>query len=113
MKLDPKLLDPRLLNASRFRVRTPWRARANAGVLERALIGAFTFVLAIPVALIVLAIALVALVAFLGCAVVAVAFVIALAIVRKLTGAARVATPRVADEGRENVRVIRRQEGGE
>ncbi|MCE2882173.1 MAG: hypothetical protein LW636_07435 [Planctomycetaceae bacterium] len=97
--------------ATRFRVRPPWRVRAGAGPLERIVIGVLTFLLAVPVALILLAIGIVLLVAFLGCAAVLVAFGLALAIVRRLFGAPR--APRAAsaaDDGRENVRVLPRQD---
>ncbi|MFM7132684.1 MAG: hypothetical protein ACKO0W_00020 [Planctomycetota bacterium] len=107
--------------ASRFRVRPPWRARAGAGPLERALVGLLTFLLALPVALLILAIGLVLLVAFLGCAAVVVAFALAAWIVRRILGVPRVRVTGVrandvrssdvrTSGGRENVRVLPRQD---
>lgn len=105
--------------ASRFRVRTPWRVRADAGPLERILIGALTFVVAIPVAVVILALALVALVLVLGCAAVVVAFALVAALVgwiaRTVLGVGPRTTVRVerrGDDGRENVRVIPPRDGG-
>lgn len=102
--------------ASRFRVRAPWRARPEAGPVERAAIAVLTFLLAVPVALVILAAALVALVLFLGCAAVLVAFMLAMWIVRALFGVGpkvRVRAERPAPDGRENVRVLPRQDAGE
>ncbi|MCE2884117.1 MAG: hypothetical protein LW806_04340 [Planctomycetaceae bacterium] len=114
--------------ASRFRVRPPWRARANAGPLERAVVAILTFILALPVAVLLLALGLVLLAAFLGCAAIFVALGIALWIVRSVfgLGGARpvhsgVRIRRVDDapsdgassgggDGRENVRVLPRQD---
>lgn len=103
--------------ASRFRVRPPWRVRAGAGPLERALVGTLTFLLAIPVAVVLLALGVVLLVLFLGCAAVLVAFGLAGWLVRRVFGAPRVRVERVetyrADRsGRENVRVLPRQDDG-
>ncbi len=95
--------------ATRFRVKPPWRVRANAGPIERAFVAILTFVLALPVALLILAIALVALMLLLGCAAVWFAFVLAIWIVGRLTGIGRgraVRVQREGDDGRENVRVI-------
>lgn len=100
--------------ASRFRVRPPWRVRAGAGPLERAVVGILTFVLAVPVALLLLALGVLLLAAFLGCAAVVVAFALALAIVRRIFGGPRVrAAAPPADDGRENVRVLPRQDRAE
>lgn len=119
--------------ASRFRVRPPWRARANAGPLERALVALLTFVLALPVAILLLALGISLLAIFLGCAAVFVAFGIAMWLVRSILGlggvrtagsAARRANVRIrrvddgpfadgrasAGDGRENVRVLPRQD---
>lgn len=105
--------------ASRFRVRVPWRARADAGPLERILVGVLTFIVAIPVAVIILALALVALVLVLGCAAVVVAFALVAALVgwiaRMVFGVGPRTTVRVerrGDDGRENVRVIPPRDGG-
>lgn len=101
--------------ASRFRIKPPWRVRANAGPIERALVAVLTFVLALPVALLILALALVALVFVLGCAAVWFAFALAIWIVGRLTGIGRGRAVRVArtpDDGRENVRVIPPRDGG-
>ena len=93
--------------ASRFRVRAPWRVRPNAGPLERAVVAVLTFLLAVPVALVILAIALVALVVLLGCAAAWLAFALAIWIVGRVFGIRRTASVRrAADDGRENVRVI-------
>ncbi|MBI1302893.1 MAG: hypothetical protein GC172_03785 [Phycisphaera sp.] len=104
--------------ASRFRVRLPWRLRPNAGPLERILVGVVTFIVAIPVAVVILALAVVALVAALGCAAVLVAFALVgfvLAwLVRTILGVGPRATMRVErarDDGRENVRVIPPRDG--
>jgi len=105
--------------ASRVRARAPWRARAGAGPLERALVGVLTFVLSIPVALILLAIGLLLLAVFLGCAAVFIAFALAMWLVRTVFGAGR--APRRAqaqdvggdNAGRENVRVLPRQDPSE
>lgn len=102
--------------ARNFRLRPAIRVRAGAGPVERALVGALAFLLAIPIALLLLALGAVALVAFLGCAAVLVAFAIAGRLVRALAGGgvgaggARAAAGGPDDEGRENVRVIRRQD---
>lgn len=99
--------------ASRFRVKPPWRVRPNAGPVERAFVAILTFVLALPVALVIIALALVALVIVLGCAAVWFAFAIALWLVGRLVGARRPSAPRRPEEGRENVRVIPpRSDGG-
>jgi hypothetical protein len=99
--------------ASRFRVRLPWRLRPNAGPLERILVGLVTFIVAIPVAVVILAIAVVALVAALGCAAVFVAFALVAWLVRTILGVGPRATMRVerARDGRENVRVIPPRDG--
>ena len=101
--------------AQRFRVRPPWRARPEAGLLERVVVGTLTFVLSLPVAILLLALGLVLLAAFLGCAAVLVAFGIAAWIVRSVFGiprrGARVARA-PAPDGRENVRVLPRDESG-
>ncbi len=96
--------------ASRFRVKAPWRARAGAGAFERALIGALTFLLAIPVAVLLLGAGLILLVVFLGCFAVFVALGLAAYIVRRVLGVAPRRAARAPDEGRENVRVLSRQE---
>ena len=97
--------------ASRVRARAPWRARPGAGPLERALVGLLTFVLSIPVAVILLAIGLLLLALFLGCAAVFIAFALAMWLVRALLGGGRKARPAAAeDAGRENVRVLPRQD---
>jgi hypothetical protein len=100
--------------ASRFRVRLPWRLRPNAGPLERILVGLVTFIVAIPVAVVILAIAVVALVAALGCAAVFVAFALVAWLVRTILGVGPRTTMRVErarDDGRENVRVIPPRDG--
>ncbi len=100
--------------ASRLRVRLPWRLRPNAGPLERILVGLVTFIVAIPVAVVILAIALVALVAALGCAAVFVAFALVAWLVRTILGVGPRTTVRVSrtrDDGRENVRVIPPRDG--
>lgn len=97
--------------AQRFRVRAPWRVRANAGPLERALVGALTFLLALPVAAILLALGLVLLAIFLGCAAVFVAFALAAWLVRRVLGMGAAPRERPAPgDGRENVRVLPRQD---
>lgn len=116
--------------ASRFRVRPPWRARANAGLLERTLVGLLTFLLAIPIAVLLLALGLMLLAAFLSCAAILVALGIAMWLVRRVFGVGLGRDPRGAgvrirrvDEGpfadpaartdgggRENVRVLPRQD---
>jgi hypothetical protein len=98
--------------ASRFRVKSPWRARPGAGPLERALVGILTFVLALPVALLLLALGLLLLALFLGCAAVFVAFGLAMWLVRRVLGIGGGAARRAPapDDGRENVRVISRQD---
>jgi hypothetical protein len=96
--------------ASRFRVKPPWRARVGANAFERAVIGIITFVLAVPVALLLLALGLVLLVAFFGCAIVFIAFGLAMFLVRKITGSSRGTVTPLEDDGRENVRVRARQE---
>ena len=106
--------------ASRFRVRAPWRARPDAGPIERAVVAGLTFVLAVPVAVVILAIALAALVVTLGCAAVFVAFMLAMWIVMLIMRALFGAGPKVRarsegppSDGRENVRVLPRQDAGE
>lgn len=103
--------------AQRFRVRPPWRVRPDAGPFERVVVGALTFLLALPVAVLLLAIGLVLLAAFLGCAAVLVAFGLAAWIVRSILGlprggvrVARAAGSDVRDGGRENVRVLPRED---
>ena len=99
--------------ATRFRMKPPWRARAAAGPLERALVGAGTFLLAIPVALLMLALGVLLLATFLGCAAVFVAFALAMWLVRSLFGVGgsrRAAARGTVDDGRENVRVLRRND---
>ncbi len=100
--------------ASRFRVKSPWRARPGAGPLERALVGILTFVLALPVALLLLALGLLLLALFLGCAAVFVAFGLAMWLVRRVLGIGGARRASTADgrpdDGRENVRVISRQD---
>ncbi|MFM7050598.1 MAG: hypothetical protein ACKOYN_00485 [Planctomycetota bacterium] len=97
--------------ASRFRVRPPWRVREGAGPLERAVIGVLTFVLAVPVAVLLLALGIVLLALFLGCAAVVVAFAIAAALVRRVFGPSpRRPRQDPVDDGRENVRVLPRQD---
>jgi len=99
--------------AQRFRVRPPWRVRPGAGPFERALVGILTFVLALPVALLLLALGIVLLAAFLGCAAVFVAFAIAMWLVRRIFGIGAGRMPRAApSDGRENVRVIPPRDGG-
>ncbi len=95
--------------AQRFRVRPPFRVRPGAGPIERALIGFLTFVLALPVAVLLLVLGLVALVVFLGCAAIMVAFGLAMWLVRRIFGAGG-GVPAAPPDGRENVRVIRRDE---
>jgi hypothetical protein len=94
--------------AHRFRVRPPWQVRPNAGPFERAVVAVLTFVLAVPVALLLLALGVV----LLGCAAVLVAFGIAMWLVRRIFGAAAAPRAARADEGRENVRVIPPRDGG-
>lgn len=120
--------------ASRFRVKPPWRARPNAGPIERAFVALLTFVLALPVAILLLALGLALLLAFLGCAAIFVALGIAMWIVRRVFGVgvgagagggparSGVRIRRVDDDafgggtasergdGRENVRVLPRQD---
>ena len=100
--------------ARNFRFRPAIRVRAGAGPFERAMVGALAFLLAIPIALLLLALGAVALVAFLGCAAVFVAFAIAGRLVRALVGGggggARATAGGPDDDGRENVRVIRSQD---
>jgi hypothetical protein len=99
--------------ASRFRVRAPWRVRPNAGPVERAVVAVLTFVLAVPVAILILAFALVALALLLGCAAIWFAFAIAIWIVGRVFGINRPRAARTPGDGRENVRVIVRRDGGE
>ena len=118
--------------ANRFRVKPPWRARPNAGPIERAFVAVLTFVLALPVAILLLALGLTLILAFLGCAAIFVALGIAMWIVRRIfgLGAQHAKNParsgvrirRVDDDafgggavrergdGRENVRVLPRQD---
>jgi small-conductance mechanosensitive channel len=100
--------------AQRFRVRAPWRVRANAGPFERALVGALTFLLALPVAALLLALGLVLLAVFLGCAAIFIAFALAAWLVRRVFGVGAAPHARrerpAADDGRENVRVLPRQD---
>lgn len=116
--------------ASRFRVRPPWRARANAGFFERAFVGLLTFLLAVPIAVLLLALGVMLLAAFLGCAAIFVALGIAMWLVRRVFGVGLGRDPRSAsvrirrvdeepftgsaargdDRGRENVRVLPRQD---
>lgn len=98
--------------AQRFRVKPPWRVREGAGPLERALIGALTFVLAIPVAVLLLALGVILLALFLGCAAILVAFGIAMWLVRRVFGIGATRASRASDDGRENVRVIPPRDGG-
>ena len=98
--------------AQRFRVKPPWRVREGAGPLERALIGALTFVLAIPVAVLLLALGVILLALFLGCAAILVAFGIAMWLVRRVFGIGATRASRAPDDGRENVRVIPPRDGG-
>ncbi|MEY4118286.1 MAG: hypothetical protein RLZZ116_1614 [Planctomycetota bacterium] len=98
--------------AQRFRMKPPWRVRAGAGRLERALVGALTFVLAIPVAVLLLALGILLLALFLGCAAILVAFGIAMWLVRRVFGIGATRTSRAPDDGRENVRVIPPRDGG-
>ncbi len=101
--------------AQRFRVRAPWRVREGAGSFERALVGTLTFLLALPVALLLLGLGVLLLVLFLGCAAVFVAFALAMWLVRRIfgVGSSRNSVFRgrasVPDE-RENVRVLPRQD---
>ncbi len=95
--------------ARNFRFRPAIRVREGAGAFERALVGALAFLLAIPIAVVLLALGAVALVAFLGCAAVFVALAIAGRLVRMLVGGGRAVRGDPDDDGRENVRVIRRQ----
>lgn len=99
--------------AQRFRVMPPWRVREGAGPLERALVGALTFILAIPVAVLLLALGIILLALFLGCAAVLVAFGIAMWLVRRVFGLGGARAPRRPDDGRENVRVIPPRDGGD
>ncbi len=105
--------------AQRFRVKPPWKVRADASLFERIIVGTLTFVLAIPVALLLLIAGVLLLCAFLGCGVVLLAFVIAIALARglfrMLGGARSAAATRRGDTsstnaGRENVRVLPRQD---
>jgi hypothetical protein len=84
--------------------------------IERAFVGILTFRLALPVALLIIALARAALVLVLGCGAVWFAFVLAIWIVGRLTGIGRgraVRASRAPDDGRENVRVIPpRNDGG-
>ncbi|MDI9404997.1 MAG: hypothetical protein QM516_14105 [Limnohabitans sp.] len=99
--------------ASQFRVKPPWRVREGAGPLERAMIATLTFLLAVPIALLLLAIGIVLLFAFLGCAALLVAFALAMWVVRRVfgVGSKRVRIRPVPEEdGRENVRVIARRD---
>jgi hypothetical protein len=96
--------------ARNFRFRPAIRVREGAGAFERALVGALAFLLAIPIAVVLLALGAVALVAFLGCAAVFVALAIAGRLVRMLVGGGRAVRGDPDDDGRENVRVIRRQD---
>ena len=98
--------------AQRFRVKPPWRVREGAGPLERALIGALTFVLAIPVAVLLLALGVILLALFLGWAAILVAFGIAMWLVRRVFGIGATRASRAPDDGRENVRVIPPRDGG-
>ena len=100
--------------AQRFRVKPPWRVREGAGSFERALVGILTFILAVPVALLLLALGIVLLAVFLGCAAVFVAFAIAMWLVRRIFGVGGARAIRVAREadGRENVRVVPPRDGG-
>jgi len=97
--------------AQRFRVKSPWRVREGAGRLERALVGALTFILAVPVALLLLAVGVVLLALFLGCAAVFVAFGIAIWLVRRVFGLGSGRIVVVRDEQRENVRVVPPRDG--
>jgi hypothetical protein len=92
--------------ASRFRVKPPWRVRPEAGPLERAVVAILTFVFALPVALLILAIGLVLLVVVLGCGAIWFAFAIAVWLVGRVAGVRRGVARRTAGDGRENVRVI-------
>ena len=98
--------------AQRFRMKPPWRLREGAGPLERGLVGALTFVLAVPVAVLLLALGIVLLALFLGCAAILVAFGIAMWLVRRVFGIGGTRASRAPDEGRENVRVIPPRDGG-
>lgn len=104
--------------AQRFRVKPPWRVRAGAGPLERAIVGILTFVLAVPVAVLLLALGIVLLAIFLGCAAVFVAFAIAMWLVRRIfgiRGTRAIRTTRsgaAPTDGRENVRVVPPRDGG-
>ena len=98
--------------AQRVRMKPPWRVRAGAGPLERALVGALTFILAVPVALLLLALGILLLALFLGCAAILVAFGIAMWLVRRVFGIGTARAARAPDEGRENVRVIPPRDGG-
>lgn len=97
--------------AQRFRMKAPWRVRAGAGPLERALVGALTFLLAVPVALLLLALGILLLALFLGCAAVLVAFGIAMWLVRRIFGIGASRAAPTPDAGRENVRVIPPRDG--
>jgi hypothetical protein len=96
--------------ARNFRFRPAFRVREGAGAFERVLVGALAFLLAIPIAVVLLALGAVALVAFLGCAAVFIALAIAGRLVRMLVGGGRTVRGDPDDDGRENVRVIRRQD---
>jgi len=100
--------------ARRLRVKPPWRVRPGAGPVERALVGVLTFALAVPVALLLLALGVVLLAIFLGCAAVFVAFAIAMWLVRRIFGVGGARAIRVAraPDGRENVRVVPPRDGG-
>lgn len=98
--------------AQRFRLKPPWRVRAGAGPFERALVGALTFVLAIPVAVLLLALGVLLLSVFLGCAAIVVAFGIAMWLVRRILGVGAARAARSPESGRENVRVIPPRDGG-
>ncbi len=100
--------------ASRFRVRAPWRARPGAGLFERALVGTLAFLIALPISIVLLALGLVALVVFLGCASVFVVFALAMWVVRRIFGVPRrgfsLRRSEPVEDARENVRVVRRQD---
>ncbi len=102
--------------AQRVSLKPPWRVRQGAGPFERAVVGALTFLLALPVAILLLALGVVLLAVFLavflGCAAIFVAFALAMWLVRRVLRGGRSTRTVNANDGRENVRVIPPRDGG-
>ena len=105
--------------AQRFRVKPPWKVRAGASVFERIIVGALTFVLALPVAFLLLILGVLLLCAFLGCGVVLLALVLAACLARGVFNmlfggliflSKRPGASASTSAGRENVRVLPRQD---